>query len=616
MTTMSDEEKQQRPEEAQEVQGTAQDHAEPARGDEAGEPSREVEVGMDGEKPRSLPSGTSLLTGTEGQELSKEQEAKKEAGRDEEQAQEQMPVPDIAISRPSVSAESSVPPPPPPPTGDQSTEEPAREEQREESTEANGKDHHEGGEDAAPPTPAPKEEEEGGGGGAPTRPDSDTSATPSVAPSSAVDASRRSSVASSTTTAVHSRSSLSSLNKGSAVFVISALEQISTSREAKGSKGPAKELREAAQRALDMVRASSSTSQNGHHAPAPGSELDPRVVFEPLRLACATRSTNLVVTSLDCLGKLVSYSFFAEDVPSNPSEEALADVVTSTVCDAFYEGLDDRAQLQIIKALLAVVLSSSVHVHQSSLMKAVRTVYNIFLLSKSASTQAVAQGVLTQMVHHVFGRVPTRRRAANEEEANTSMSSSSSSSSVSGAPGGLLSPPHQPKTGSRKLRAPEEDADEREMAFASVPPSNGQVKTTDDEGEEDVPLDDDDKMAAAQGDETIAADGKGANGGSEEAPPAEKVTLRTLESRASFEGASEKDTGAKLMAQSQMSQAELSVKDAFLVLRALCKLSMKPLGTERYVAVQTVLPEERKCMLTFLCPANEISSHKQCGPSF
>ena len=44
-------------------------------------------------------------------------------------------------------------------------------------------------------------------------------------------------------------------------------------------------------------------------------------------------------------------------------------------------------------------------VHQSSLLKAIRAVYNVFLLSNDASNQVVAQGGLTQMVHHVFGRV-------------------------------------------------------------------------------------------------------------------------------------------------------------------------------------------------------------------
>jgi brefeldin A-inhibited guanine nucleotide-exchange protein len=56
---------------------------------------------------------------------------------------------------------------------------------------------------------------------------------------------------------------------------------------------------------------------------------------------------------------------------------------------------------------MAIVLSTNegMLVHQSSLLKAVSTVYNVFLLSSDPANQVVAQGGLTQMVHHVFGRV-------------------------------------------------------------------------------------------------------------------------------------------------------------------------------------------------------------------
>src|ERR1700721_3011772 len=44
----------------------------------------------------------------------------------------------------------------------------------------------------------------------------------------------------------------------------------------------------------------------------------------------------------------------------------------------------------------------------AGLLKAVRQVYNVFLLSKSGPNQQVAQGTLTQMVGTVFERVKTR----------------------------------------------------------------------------------------------------------------------------------------------------------------------------------------------------------------
>ncbi|SJX64808.1 probable SEC7-component of non-clathrin vesicle coat [Sporisorium reilianum f. sp. reilianum] len=327
---------------------------------------------------------------------------------------------------------------------------------------------------------------------------------------------RRSSSVSTTATAattVHSRSSLKSLNKGSAVFVVSALDTLANSKEAKRDK----ELKEATSVALDMVKAAAAHT---HSAEQEQPVLDPRVVFEPLRLACRTRSNNLTITSLDCISKLVSYAFFAEDDPTQVASaiiaagqppQTLADLVTETVCDCYHENLDDKVALQIIKALLASVLSTTVHVHQSSLLKAVRTVYNIFLMSKSPANQAIAQGSLTQMVHHVFARVP---RSASPGSA--AISTSHSTSDVTQARSNGNSDAHNGEAGG-------DDAD---------------------------------------------------NAGDSSA---EKITLQTLENRKSFEGASERDNAGSL---ANMSTAELFVKDAFLVLRALCKLTMKPLGAE------------------------------------
>lgn len=323
------------------------------------------------------------------------------------------------------------------------------------------------------------------------------------------------------------------MNKGSAVFVFSALETLANSKEAKKDK----ELRDAANVALDMVKAAAASTASPHSAEQDQPVLDPRVVFEPLRLACRTRSNNLTITSLDCISKLVSYAFFAEDDPvqvasasiaSGQPPQTLADLVTETVCDCYHENLDDKVALQIIKALLASVLSTTVHVHQSSLLKAVRTVYNIFLMSKSPANQAIAQGSLTQMVHHVFARVPR-----SGIPGSGAISASTSMADVT----------HTRSNGNSERRR-------------SEPTSN------DNEGE-----------AHANGQyDTAHVDGATAAGAENE-----KITLQTLENRKSFEGASERDNAGSL---ANMSTAELFVKDAFLVLRALCKLTMKPLGAE------------------------------------
>jgi len=193
----------------------------------------------------------------------------------------------------------------------------------------------------------------------------------------------------------------------SVVLISSALETILSSKEAKRST----ELRDSAQHALEMVR----LGQGGDR---------PREIFEPLRLACETRNEKLLIASLDCISKLISYSFFAEvssasSLPSPPlspashtpggpqtgtSSPSLVDLVAHTITACHTETTPETVSLQIVKALLSLVLSPVILIHQSSLLKAVRTVYNVFLLSADSVNQMVAQGGLTQMVHHVFTR--------------------------------------------------------------------------------------------------------------------------------------------------------------------------------------------------------------------
>ena len=215
------------------------------------------------------------------------------------------------------------------------------------------------------------------------------------------------------TDSIHKRSL--TIGKGhtvSVVLISSALETIAASKEAKRSAP----LRESVRRALEMVKSGLGGDQ-------------PREIFEPLRLACETRNEKLMIASLDCISKLISYSFFAESsssshAPSSPPPSpgpgpssrhsissqppppppSLVDLVVHTITSCHTESTPETVSLQIVKALLALVLSPTILVHQSSLLKAVRTVYNVFLLSMDPVNQMVAQGGLTQMVNHVFAR--------------------------------------------------------------------------------------------------------------------------------------------------------------------------------------------------------------------
>lgn len=192
----------------------------------------------------------------------------------------------------------------------------------------------------------------------------------------------------------------SSAPLSSIVFVVSALDQIAASKEARRRKA----LGDAAQKALDAIKRLDGSPP-------------PEVIFEPLRLATETSSIPLTTTALDCIGKLISYSYFSvpaevqdpNSPPSSHQQLPLIDRAIETICDCFQnEATPFEIQLQIVKSLLAAVLNDKLIVHGSGLLKAVRQVYNIFLLSKSNTNQQVAQGTLTQMVGTVFERVITR----------------------------------------------------------------------------------------------------------------------------------------------------------------------------------------------------------------
>lgn len=186
----------------------------------------------------------------------------------------------------------------------------------------------------------------------------------------------------------------------SMVFVVTALEQIAASKEARRKK----QLVESANRVLAAIKQQDT-------APTP------EEIFEPLRLATETSSIPLTTAALDCIGKLISYSYFAvpssasdpDVVSQEPPPPPLIERAIETICDCFQdEATPAEVQLQIVKSLLAAVLNDKIIVHGAGLLKAVRQVYHIFLQSKSTANQQVAQGTLMQMVGTVFERVNLR----------------------------------------------------------------------------------------------------------------------------------------------------------------------------------------------------------------
>jgi brefeldin A-inhibited guanine nucleotide-exchange protein len=338
----------------------------------------------------------------------------------------------------------------------------------------------------------------------------------------------------------------------SSVLITSALDTILDSREAKRSTT----LRDATQRALDMINAENDEL------------IDSRLLFEPLRLACETRSEKLMVASLDCISKLISYNFFNESTPPQHDTLPLPDLIVHTVTSAYSEATSDAVSLQIVKSLLALVLSTSIVVHHSSLLKAVRTIYNVFLLSQNSSNQLVAQGGLTQIIHHVFSRCKANKSSGQLEEdfvgERPPLSPSKSlalSSPISGA--ALVE-----SVEVEKRHLPDDAAD----TSIGTPVQNGiQVS---------------DELEHQQSDRS----GTATINLSATPPPDDLDTERVVR---------------------DLTPRDMFIKDAYLVFRALCKLSMKPLITERYFFLHFFLSSHLVSE-----PASETSNLRACGQNY
>jgi brefeldin A-inhibited guanine nucleotide-exchange protein len=336
----------------------------------------------------------------------------------------------------------------------------------------------------------------------------------------------------------------------SAVFVITALDTIGSSREARRNK----ELDDAAQKALANIKLA---DQQG---------IDPEVIFRPLQLATKTFSIALQTTALDCIGKLITYSYFA--FPSTPptrsdgeqtsEDPPLIERAIETICDCFEnEATPIEIQQQIIKSLLAAVLNDKIVVHGAGLLKAVRQIYNIFIYSKSSTNQQVAQGSLTQMVGTVFERVRTRL-AMKEARLNLSKMDRNGSA---------------------------ENQSEENLAGDNLP--GGPMERTGTAETEGL-----EPNSATPSDQPAAKE------------PGEKLTLQSFETSKNLDDAVVNDNAPTMVTRAKQDvriprsvsgaqedrdaeyaaedeEDEIYVRDAFLVFRSLCKLSHKILPPEQ-----------------------------------
>ncbi|ODN01693.1 Brefeldin A-inhibited guanine nucleotide-exchange protein 1, partial [Orchesella cincta] len=139
----------------------------------------------------------------------------------------------------------------------------------------------------------------------------------------------------------------------------------------------------------------------------PQVSVDSEKFFIPFELACKGDVAKITITALDGMQKLIAYGELIGDYP-DPKTPArrLIDRIVSTICSC-YIGVetDEGVELQIIKALLTIVTSEHVQVHESTLLLILRTCYIIHLTTKSSVNQRTARAMLTQMLHSIFFRM-------------------------------------------------------------------------------------------------------------------------------------------------------------------------------------------------------------------
>lgn len=246
-------------------------------------------------------------------------------------------------------------------------------------------------------------------------------------------------------------------------------EQILGSKEAKKNDL----LKNATQKAIDSLNNLSSR--------------DPHVMFDALKMACELGNHDLKRNAVDLFAKLFDYALFEDESDRVKLTDDSVDVVAACFEG---EGTDSEVELQVVRALMHSILLMPTH--GASLLKAVRQIYNVFIFSLTPRNQAVAQGILTQVIGAIFQRV-------QESLANKSRMSESS--------------------------------------------SNLNLKL------EDSP--------------------------SEGTEPQKKLTLAALENNSSLD--LERVKEANLASEND---EDLAVKDAFLIFRAMCKLSIKDLDTD------------------------------------
>jgi guanine nucleotide-exchange factor len=322
-------------------------------------------------------------------------------------------------------------------------------------------------------------------------------------------------------------------------FVTRAFEAML--KECAANRGKFAALQQSIQSCLDSIKGATAEgavitealASAGRVLEGPQADL----VLQPLRLAVETKHVKLVEPALDCLHKLIAYDHLEGDpgLEGGKNSPLFTDIL-NMVCGCVDNTSSDSTVLQVLKVLLNAVASNRFRVHGEPLLGVIRVCYNIALNSKSPVNQATSKAMLTQMISIVF------RRMESEQ-----VSVSSASSVVKDTP-----------------------------SSSTKDSENGEI-STDSQDEEKVTLGDALSMNRAS-----------------EAPPTSVEELQNLAGGADIKGleavldkAVELEDGKKVSRGIDLDTVNIIQRDALLLFRTLCKMSMKEESDE--VATKTRL---------------------------
>lgn len=158
---------------------------------------------------------------------------------------------------------------------------------------------------------------------------------------------------------------------------------------------------------------SSPTSSSSLPGPVVGLSLaESESILNPLIAALSSASPKIAEPALDCVQRLISHSLLRgeADPGSSPDARLLSSLLSSS-CSALSLG-DDAIELLVVKSILSAVTSTSIRVHGDALLDAVRTCYDLYLGSRSPVNQTTAKASLIQMLVIVFRRMEADSSAA------------------------------------------------------------------------------------------------------------------------------------------------------------------------------------------------------------